>query len=395
MKYYFLALATLVTVCVGCQTTGGDRLAAGPGSAHLSGDGETIARGNYDSGRRGAGYFAPPANFMLRPGPGVDGPGPGVLNPIGMASAESFSGRTTQIKFVEPEGMSVGWQIPGGYAENQVSVPGRYSFPQGASYRLKFSNIPGRDGLTLYPTLQVYPAHPQTDAYLAHSCVPLQLTDEDLDQVQTNNFVTKVIYLPDPQHQELAIAGVEELVSTRLDPGLDPVAEADRRGTILAVLRVGNMDMESPEVGAMVSPDGTIQQASHVRQVDGEKGQLVAPLPIAGIGANGHSIPPAMMMGVPGGFGQKAYNPVAGMGPAPSWGMPITSTPIGLPGPAHLPFGGEAGLKSHTVRNRSQQYIPQPVNHFLIDVKQKPAVHMPDPVKYVQYEEQQPVLRSW
>ena len=46
--------------------------------------------------------------------------------------------------------------------------------------------------------------------------------------------MTKVIYLPDPEFQELALAGVETLVSTRLDPGVDPIVEADRRGAILA-----------------------------------------------------------------------------------------------------------------------------------------------------------------
>lgn len=393
MKYYFLAMATVVTVCVGCQSAGGNRMGAQRGSAHVSQSGETIARANCDNGNR-SDYVAPPANLMLRPGPGVDGPGPGVLNPIGMMSANSFIGRSTQIKFVEPEGMSVGWQIPGGYAENQASVPGRYSFPQAASYRLKLTQIPGREGLTLYPTLQVYPAHPQTEAYLAHSCVPVQITDEDLDQIQANNFVTKVIYLPDPQHQELAIAGVETLVSTRLDPGLDPVAEADRRGTILAVLRVGNMDMESPEATAMISPDGSIQQAGHIRQADGEKGQLVAPMPISGMGANGHSIPSAMMMGLPGAPGMPAVNPVLG-GPAPSWGMTSTGTPIGLPGPPHLPFGGKAGLKSHAVRNRSKNHIPEPVDHFQIDVKQTPPVRLPDPVRSIEYEEKQPIFRNW
>ncbi|MBI3864978.1 MAG: hypothetical protein HY290_24145 [Planctomycetia bacterium] len=392
MKYYFLAVATVVTVCVGCTSTGGDRLASRHGAAYLSDSEEFVARGKIDHGHQ-ANYVMPPAAMVARPGPGVDGPGPGVLNMIGMASANSFTGRTTQIKFVEPEGMSVGWQIAGGYADNQVPVPGRFSFRQASSYRLKLAHFPGREGLTLYPTLQVYPAHPQTDAYLAHSCVPLQITDEDLDQIQANNFVTKVIYLPSPQHQELAIAGVETLVSTRLDPGLDPVAEADRRGTILAVLRCGNMDMESPEATAMVSPDGTIQQASGIRQVDGEKGQLVAPLPIGGMGANGHAIPAAMMMGAPGGFGQPAMNPMLGA-VAPSWGMTISPTPIGLPGPPHLPLGGPAGLKSHTVRTKTKTHIAEPVEHFLIDVKQKPGINMPDPVMHVQYEEKQPIFRE-
>jgi hypothetical protein len=355
----------------------------------LAGGEEPIARGN-DGGRH-QNYYAPPAGMMIRPGPGVDGPGPGVLNMVGMNSAQNFGGRISQVKFVEPEGMSIGWQISGGYADNQLTTPNRFDFVQAASYRLKLTNIPEREGLVLYPTLQVYPTHPTTAAFLSHNCVPIQITDEDLDRVQSNNFVTKVIYLPSPQHQELAIAGVETLVSTPLDPGLDPVAEADRRGTILAVIRIGNMDMETASARAIMGADGTIKQASHIRQVDGEKGQFVAPMPIDGVGARGHSIPPAMMMGGPGGPGMPAINPVTGA-PAPSYGMPITGTPIGLAGPPHLPFGGKAGLQSHTVRNKSRQRIPDPVQHFVIDAKHKPGIKLPAPVSYVEYTETHPAF---
>ena len=59
--------------------------------------------------------------------------------------------------------------------------------------------------------------------------------------------MTKVIYLPDPEFQELALAGVETLVSTRLDPGVDPIVEADRRGAILAIVRLGNKDLQVAE----------------------------------------------------------------------------------------------------------------------------------------------------
>ena len=63
------------------------------------------------------------------------------------------------------------------------------------------------------------------EAFLAHNAIPVQFTEEDFDQVLTGNFVTKVIYLPDPEFQELALAGVETLVSTRLGSGRRP----DRR----------------------------------------------------------------------------------------------------------------------------------------------------------------------
>ena len=372
MKLYFLALGTLLFVCVGCAHDGHEVLGQSP---HLK------------SHHHKKDYYAPPAAMMAGPGPMVAGPGPGVMQMSGImgGSNQPYSGygvtATSQVRFLGPEGSSVGWQIAGGYAENQVVTPGRYNFQQGATYRLKLSNIPGREGLVLYPTLQVYPSHPTTDAYLSHNSLPLRLTDEDLDQVETNNFVTKVIYLPDPRFQELAIAGVEELVSTRLDPGLDPVAEADRRGAIMAVLRVGNMDLEMGE-GHMIGAGPQLQQVSHT-QVDGMDGQHVPPMPISTIGTQpGGGVPHDVLTAGPAGPGV----PVNGM----VWGYPRTGTPIGLQGPPHIPYGRPAGLKSHTVRNLSDTYLPDPVDHLLIDVRHEPGISVPAPAKHIEYTEQHP-----
>lgn len=381
MKPYFLVLATLLVVCVGCSVCKSD----------FSGD--TIV----DQGR----YHAPPAAMLAHPGPMVDGPGPGVLPVMHQEFAPQLAmagmGATTQVKFLGPEGMHVGWQVNGGYADHQLQTPSRYNFPQAHSYRLKLTNIPGREGLVLYPTLQVYPTHPRTEAYLSHNSVPLQLSDEDLDQVQTNNFVTKVIYLPDPQNQELAIAGVETLVSTRLDPGVDPIVEADRRGTIMLVMRVGNMDLESMSATSGVNTtrrDATGQIIPVAHQVaNGAQGQFIPPTPIGGIENAGTGVPTGIMMGRPGVPGYPAMHPITGVN-APSWGMTMTGTPIGLPGPPHLPYGGPAGLKSHTVRNLTKQSIPKPVDHMLMDVKHKPGIRLPKPVKHIQYTENHPQFRQ-
>lgn len=363
MKYYFLALGTLVVVCVGCAYDGQQAF------------------------EHAEEYHAPPAAMLQRPGPMVDGPGPGVMGMMAPQMGPQFQTQTTQVRFVAPMGMSIGWKIPGGFAENQLNAPGSYNFQQGATYQFKLTDIDGHDSLVLYPTLQVYPSHPQTDDYLSHNSVPIELTEEDLQQVESNNFVTKVIYLPEPKFQELAIAGVETLVSTRLEPGVDPVAEADRRGTIMAVMRVGNKDLEMP--GPDV--DGTIQQTSF-RVLDGEAGERVPPMPIAFQGQGPNGIPGPMIVGGSGMPGMPAQHPIAGMGSIPSWGMPITGTPIGLPGPPHLPYGGPAGLKSHTVRNLTESNIGKPVDHFLIDVKHDPGYSLPKPVRHVEYTETHPVL---
>jgi len=44
------------------------------------------------------------------------------------------------------------------------------------------------------------------------------------------------------------------VVSSRLEPGVDPIVEAQRRGSILLVIRLGNIDLEAPNTPAMDAP---------------------------------------------------------------------------------------------------------------------------------------------
>ena len=87
-----------------------------------------------------------------------------------------------------------------------------------------------------------------------------------------------------------------------------------------------------------------------------------------------------MPLGLPCGdtSGQLPPAFVAGM-TAPSYGMPITGTPIGLPGPAHIPLGGPAGLKKHTITNHTRTNIPGPTKHLKLHVQQAPGLRYPKP----------------
>jgi hypothetical protein len=181
----------------------------------------------------------------------------------------------------------------------------------------------------------------------------VRFTEEDFDQVLSGNFVTKVIYLPDAEYQELAVAGVEELVSTRLDPGVDPIVEADRRGAIMAIVRIGNIDLQAPGASAEnVVPAGFYQPM-------GAAGQALPP----GYGPMGSQLPPPYLTGVT----------------VPEYGMPMTSTPIGLPGPPHIPLGGPAGLKRHTIHNHTPTCLPAPVGCLDVHVRQDPGISYPKP----------------
>ena len=115
MKYYFLALGTLFLVCVGCAF-----------------DGRQIL----DNGNEKGVYNAPPAERMLRPGPMVDGPGPGVMPMLASPAPPAPILKVTQVRFVGPAGMQIGWQVPGPpvipEAQSRPPWHGTSVFPQEA-----------------------------------------------------------------------------------------------------------------------------------------------------------------------------------------------------------------------------------------------------------------------
>ena len=319
----------------------------------------------------------PPAERLMHPGPGVDGPGPGVMMPpasplgAGMCMMPPVAQQNVQVLFAKPEGMQVRWDVAseGGFDSTPLVVPGRQNFPQAAIYRLKLTNIVGREGVELYPTLEIGPTTPRTEAYLAHNTIPIQFTEEDFDQVLTGNFVTKVIYLPDPEFQELALAGVETLVSTRsgsrdrpdhrgrparCDPGRRSLGQQGR-GTSRCQRRRQSVD-SGPATRRLRHADFLHELQPVLRAADGR-------------GDAG---------GYPAAMGPTSLVPqnVAGI-TAPEWGMPYSGTPIGLPGPPHIPMGGPAGLRQHTMRNHTQVNIPEPNKHVTVSVRQMPGYTYP------------------
>jgi hypothetical protein len=269
------------------------------------------------------------------------GPPPYTANSVGGQAGPGGAGRRfvstrSQVYFLDPNGMKIGWQTGGGpngekmYLPAQLTVPARYNFNQGFIYRLKLTDIPGRPGAALYPTIEVAPTTPVTDAYLAHNAIPIQFTPEDFDQVlDGGNFVTKVIYLPDPKFQELAVSGVETLVSTRLEPGIDPILEADKRGTILLIVRLGAIDLEMPGGGSILGggatgPAGGASVGGHAPGV----GELPP-----------GSLPPGVTPSTPASQGTVILDPAPPTAAAPP---ATTNVPATTSTPAANSAGGEA-----------------------------------------------------
>jgi hypothetical protein len=257
-----------------------------------------------------------PSPYMT---PGIDGPGPGVMpdyfQPVSLTSHDMMMppgmmhmppppAPTSQINFLGVESLTIKYdaKVPYAFDSAPLICPATHDFAQGNIYRLKLSSIPGHPGKELFPTLEIAPTAARTQPFLAHSSVPVEFTDNDFDQIFSGNFVTKVVYLPNPEYQGIAMSGVGTLVNTQLQPGVDPIVEASKRGAILAVIRMGNKDLTNrpPQQFAGGAP------------------------PFMGGGMypmNGTTIP---------------QNAIAGVN-IPPYGVPMTKTTTGVPGPPQLP----------------------------------------------------------
>ncbi len=98
--------------------------------------------------------------------------------------------------------------------EADLVAPGRLNMRQGQTYRLRLADIPGRPGQTFYPTLQIAVSDARAAAFLRNSGIQVEWTAEDFDEAAAGRLVTRLIAVPG--------------------------------GPVLAVLRMGNIDLETP-----------------------------------------------------------------------------------------------------------------------------------------------------
>jgi hypothetical protein len=155
----------------------------------------------------------------------------GIVLLLPMATYAQAPRPAYQVRFVGPApgGMRVDYQIgrDGRFSGRPLVTPARLNLAQPGVYRLKLTHIPGYEGTTLYPTLEIAPATPRSEAFLAHSAIVIEFTDREVAQAVAGKFVTKMIHLPDLERPYALAAGAP-------------------RGATLAVLRLGDRVLEEP-----------------------------------------------------------------------------------------------------------------------------------------------------
>ena len=152
------------------------------------------------------------------------GPMPGYFQAVEVAGPEgSLISLAVQGQFVEPK--------------SNAALAGMLI---GQVYRLKVTNIPGQPGQEIYPTIEVINRLHPPPGQETKFPIPIQLTDEELEMAISGRFVTRVIYLEDP-NAPLALAEDPKFQRFfEVRPGEDPLIAADQLGRPMAILRMGS-----------------------------------------------------------------------------------------------------------------------------------------------------------
>jgi hypothetical protein len=139
----------------------------------------------------------------------------------------------------------------------------------GAVYRLRVTNIPDQIGLEVFPTVEIidriYPPIGQEFKFP----IPIELKQEELEMALAGQFVTRVIYLEDPDNAVPVARQADEQAYFEVADGDNPLDVADSLGRPVAILRLGARipDPEGPDATFLYGCPPLVKYHAHQPRV--------------------------------------------------------------------------------------------------------------------------------
>ena len=163
---------------------------------------------------------------------------PGAIGSWQLLRGGPLPGYFQPVEIRAPQGTLISLAVEGNFAE-PVATPFRVGMLIAPVYRLRVTSIPLHEGAEVFPTIEVidrlYPPSGQAPRFP----IPIELTQEDIELALEGHYVTRVIYLEDPEHVLPAGPPCKEQNWFDAGPGANPVEVADRLGRPMAILRLG------------------------------------------------------------------------------------------------------------------------------------------------------------
>lgn len=163
---------------------------------------------------------------------------PGAIGSVQLQRGGPLPGYFQPVEIRAPQGARISLAVSGAFDAPQLT-PLRIGLLIAPVYRLKVSNLPGHEGQEVFPTIELidrlYPPPGQERRFP----VPIELTADDLALALDGKYVTRVIYLEDPDMALPVAQRADQQEWFDAGPGVNPVQEADRWGRPLAIVRMG------------------------------------------------------------------------------------------------------------------------------------------------------------
>lgn len=171
---------------------------------------------------------------------------PGAIGSAQLERGGPLPGYFQPVEIRAPEGVKVSLAVGGAFDAPQAT-PRSVGLLIAPVYRLRVSNMPGAEGFEVFPTIEVIDRLYPPPGEQRRFPIPIELTEEDLQLALEGKFVTRVIYLEDPNTALPLLDKPERPNWFDTGPGVNPLEEADRWGRPLAVLRLGGRVPEDPD----------------------------------------------------------------------------------------------------------------------------------------------------
>ncbi len=163
---------------------------------------------------------------------------PGMVGRTRLQRGGPVPGYFQPVEIRAPEGAKVSIASQGQFGPAQLT-PLRLGLLIAPVYRFRVSNIAAHEGLEVFPTIElidrVYPPRGQERRFP----IPIELDANDIELALDGKFVTRVVYLEDPDKALPVAEGRMDQHWYDAGPGVNPLLEADRWGRPLAIVRMG------------------------------------------------------------------------------------------------------------------------------------------------------------
>ncbi len=169
---------------------------------------------------------------------------PGVVGKSQLQRGGPLAGYFQPVRLTLPEGASVSFAISGQFGP-AVETP-TSGLLIGQVYRLRVQGIPGAEGVEVFPTIEVidrtYPP-----PHLAWKFpIEVEISQDDINQAMQGKFVTRVVYIEDPDAALPIPRDPKHQEYFDVRPGGDPLQVADGMGRPVAIIRLGARTPQDP-----------------------------------------------------------------------------------------------------------------------------------------------------